>query len=128
MSPCPQLGFVKQISIFRRTLYKFRCCYNQFSDLCKRQSRGSTYSSGFNCRSYYQCNEMGRSVAMCCTNKHSYNPDKGRCVYDESCDIDCTSRTPTERQKDLRVNLQVTETYDCKYHQYITYQPRTSPP
>lgn len=52
----------------------------------------STYASGFNCRSYYQCNSRGRSMAMCCKNNESFNPDLGKCVRDITCKIDCTAR------------------------------------
>ena len=91
----------------------------------------ATYTSGFNCRSYYQCNSRGRSMAMCCRNKQTFNPNLGRCVRDDSCDIDCTYRQPYKKSRkmspsaareaqrnimqNMKVNLQVTETYDCKY-------------
>ncbi|XP_061180383.1 uncharacterized protein LOC133188924 [Saccostrea echinata] len=92
-------------------------------DPCKSMNPYATYSSGFNCRSYYECNKERRSVAMCCKNKYSYQPYKGRCVFDESCDIDCTSRTPNKLQRDLKVNLQVTQTYDLCYLRPVKGRP-----
>lgn len=102
-----------------------------FLDPCRSMDKYSTYASGFNCRSYYQCNSRGRSMAMCCKNNESFNPDLGKCVRDYTCKIDCTARqfhqagnrpsyssfreTQREVQRDLKVNVKVTETYECKY-------------
>lgn len=70
-------------------------------------------------------------MAMCCKNNKSFNPDLGKCVRDNTCKIDCTARqfyqagsnpsyssfreTQREVQRDLKVNVQVTETYECEY-------------
>lgn len=101
-----------------------------FLDPCRSMDKYYTYASGFNCRSYYQCNSRGRSMAMCCKNNESFNPDLGKCVRDNTCKIDCTARqfyqagsnpsyssfreTQREVQRDLKVNVQVTETYECE--------------
>ncbi|XP_062608390.1 uncharacterized protein LOC134270216 [Saccostrea cucullata] len=92
-------------------------------DPCKKMTPYATYSSGFNCRSYYECSKERRSVAMCCKNGYSYDPFKGRCVFDRSCDIGCASRTPNKPQRDLKVNLKVTRTYNLCYLKPVPGKP-----
>lgn len=82
-------------------------------DPCLQKQRDYTYPSNFNCRSFYQCNNKGRSVPMCCRDFYRYDYELQECTPDVSCNISCNQREGQEYYNLSADQLMATDPYEC---------------
>ncbi|XP_065929947.1 uncharacterized protein [Magallana gigas] len=84
------------------------------SDPCLHMEKGSTYSSHFNCRTYYKCDMNHKSQPMCCDKGYAYDYQTAECISNPDCGLECVEREGSQTTQVPKTTQTFTE--PCYLH------------
>lgn len=79
------------------------------SDPCLHMEKGSTYSSHFNCRTYYKCDMNHKSQPMCCDKGYAYDYQTAECISNPDCGLECVEREGSQTNQVPKTTQTFTE-------------------